>query len=86
MLIEQDAHPIVADPRATAARLVANLPADQALGLRLMALAQAAAAIHLNEWFLHRPLGHNAGAPPDSSGLLAHSQAAGLLLHPEVAP
>lgn len=48
MLIEQDAQSSHADPRATAARLVADLPADQALGLRLIALARAAAEIHLN--------------------------------------
>lgn len=35
------------DPSATASRLVADLPADQALGLRLLGMARAAAALHM---------------------------------------
>jgi hypothetical protein len=69
VLIEQDAHPSHADPRAIAARLVADVPADQALGLRLIALARAAAEIHLNKWSEVAP-----NNPP-----LARSQAARLV-------
>lgn len=69
MLIEQDAHFRDAQDRADsaaaiAARLVNNLPADQALGLRLIALARAAAAVHMG-----------ASLTPDPR----RSQAAGLL-------
>jgi len=52
VLIEQDAHIRDAQERADSAaeiagRLVGQLPADQALGLRLIALARAAAAVHM---------------------------------------
>lgn len=68
MLIEQDAHIRNAQDRADSAadvadKLVGHLPADQALGLRLVALARAAAAVHMAS-----------NAMPD----LRHSQAAGL--------
>ena len=68
--IEQDALEFSA-PRgsksaveAAATVLTSRLPADQALGLRLLALARAAAAVHMAE-----------GALP----MLAGSQAAGLI-------
>ena len=69
MLIEQDAHIRDAQDRADSAadvagKLVAHLPTDQALGLRLIALARAAAAVHMAS-----------NAMPD----LRHSQAAGLI-------
>lgn len=79
MLIEQDAHPVSfpsGDPCATAARLTSDLPADQALGLRLIALARAAAAIHLNQGFA------TTARPPCETGSaigLRQTQAAGLL-------
>jgi hypothetical protein len=73
VLIEQDAQvphsPLAREcavPAAdlVAARLVGHLPADQALGLRLIAMARAAAAVHLA-----------ASATPD----LRSSQAASLI-------
>ena len=40
----------IAEKPATAAeRLIRELPRDQALGLRLIALARAAAAVHMSE-------------------------------------
>lgn len=69
MQIEQDGPLGDAHDRAVSAtdivgRLAAGLPADQALGLRLIALARAAAAVHMA-----------ASAAPD----LRRSQAAGLI-------
>lgn len=52
--------------RHPADTLVANLPHDQALGLRLMAMARAAAAQHMAEVAYHQ------------STALDHTQAAGL--------
>ena len=52
------------DPSATASRLVADLPADQALGLRLLGMARAATALHMAR---------------SSGDLLSGSQAAKLL-------
>lgn len=70
MLIEQDAQPQTVE--ACASRLLADLPHDQAIGLRLIALARAAAAVHLAQQ--SAPDRHDPLETP-----LDHSQASNLL-------
>ncbi len=53
MLIDRDSHDIFAPESATSAvehaagQLLTHLPADQALGLRILSMARAAAGMHM---------------------------------------
>lgn len=75
MLFEQDAP---SSSRATpAARLTADIPHDQALGLRLMALARAAATMHMGVQ-VPIPLWRGPGGGLEPTHNLQNSQASGL--------
>ena len=58
-------------PTLAAESLVGGLPRDQALGLRLIALARTAAAMHMSELAAGQP-------PSPEAAALSATQAAGL--------